>query len=52
MRVLAPERVTRDFSVYVHRAKRFELRRKMPFTGERFSYALSMITSESGLCLT
>lgn len=39
------------FGVYTHWVKRFELWWKMLFTSEHFSYALSMITSESGQCL-
>lgn len=47
----AYERVRHNFGVYTHRAKGFKLWRKMPLTSEYLSYALSMITSESGLCL-
>lgn len=37
---------------YNHQAKRFKHWQKILFTPEHFSSALSVITSESGLCLT
>lgn len=47
----AYEPATHNFGVYTHQAKRVKSWQKMPLTSEHFSYALSMITSESGPCL-